>query len=72
MKISNEDKVKSILKKYLKCKIDKNASQKTIEAWDSMNYLLICSDIEKQFKIKINSKNLNKFNSLKNILKLIK
>lgn len=72
MKISNEDKVKSILKKYLKCKIDNNASQKTISSWDSMNYLLICSDIESQFGIKINSKNLNKFDSFKNILKLIK
>tara|TARA_B110000879_G_C10668904_1_gene317167 strand:- start:50 stop:274 length:225 start_codon:yes stop_codon:yes gene_type:complete len=64
--------VQNIIEKYLKCKITKNASQENTPQWDSLNYLLICSELEKKFKIKISSKNINKFNSFKAILKILK
>ena len=35
--------------------------------WDSLAYLSIISDIEKKFKIRIDIKNIENFNSINNI-----
>ena len=49
-----------------------NASTENIEEWDSLAYLSIVSKIEKEFKLEIHQENINKFNSIKNIIKEIK
>ena len=49
-----------------------NASIENVEEWDSLAYLSIVSKIEKEFKLKIHQENINKFNSIKNIVKEIK
>ena len=61
-----------IVKNILNEKINLNSSQANCKNWDSMSYFSILSSLEKKFKIKINQKNFNKFNSVKNILKNIK
>jgi|TARA_B110000438_G_C15583374_1_gene550600 acyl carrier protein len=61
-----------IVKNILNEKINLNSSQANCKNWDSMSYFSILSSLEKKFKIKINQKNFNKFNSIKNILKNIK
>lgn len=48
-----------------------NASTENIEEWDSLAYLSIVSKLEKKFKLKIYQENINKFNSIKNIVKEI-
>tara|TARA_Y100000741_G_scaffold321775_1_gene271116 strand:+ start:360 stop:581 length:222 start_codon:yes stop_codon:yes gene_type:complete len=61
-----------IVKNILNEKINLNSSQTNCKNWDSMSYFSILSSLEKKFKIKINQKNFEKFNSIKNILKNIK
>ena len=61
-----------IVKNILNEKINLDSSQANCKNWDSMSYFSILSSLEKKFKIKINQKNFNKFNSIKNILKNIK
>lgn len=48
-----------------------NASTENIDEWDSLAYLSIVSKLEKKFKLKIYQENINKFNSIKNIVKEI-
>jgi len=47
------------------------ASAENVEQWDSLAYLSIVSKLEKEFKLKISQENINKFNSLENIVKEI-
>ena len=61
-----------IVKNILNEKINLNSSQRNCKNWDSMSYFSILSSLEKKFKIKINQKNFEKFNNIKNILKNIK
>ena len=49
-----------------------NASSINVQEWDSLAYLTIVSKLEKEFKLKITQKNINNFNSIKNIIKEIK
>ena len=48
-----------------------NASTENIEEWDSLAYLSIVSKLEKKFKLKVYQENIDKFNSIKNIVKEI-
>ena len=48
-----------------------DASTENVEQWDSLAYLSIVSKLEKEFKLKIHQENINKFNSLENIVKEI-
>ena len=48
-----------------------NASTENIDEWDSLAYLSIVSKLEKKFKLKIYQENIDKFNSIKNIVKEI-
>ena len=48
-----------------------DASTENVEQWDSLAYLSIVSKLEKEFELKINQENINKFNSLENIVKEI-
>ena len=61
-----------MLKNILNERIDINSSQDNCKNWDSMAYLSILTSLEKNFKIKVTQKNFNSFNSVKNILKIIK
>lgn len=66
----NEDKEKiiSIIMKVLNLdNITEQSTQDDYDEWDSMSYLSIVMEIEKDFKLQINEKNLNNFNSVKNI-----
>ena len=48
-----------------------NASTENIDEWDSLAYLSIVSKLEKKFKLKVYQENIDKFNSIKNIVKEI-
>ena len=45
-----------------------NASIANVEEWDSFTYLSIVFRLETEFNIKIGQENINKFNSIKNIV----
>jgi len=70
-KINLENEVINIVKTVLNEKINTNSSQGNTKNWDSMAYLSILTSLEKKFNIKISQQNFNKFNSIKNIVKLI-
>ena len=74
-KVNNSKKQKDIIKivkNILNEKINLNSNQANCKNWDSMSYFSILSSLEKEFKIKISQKNFNKFDSIKNILKIVK
>lgn len=65
-------KIESLIKKVLNINtLPKNASSTNVEEWDSFAYLTIVSKLEKEFKLTINQKNINNFNSIENIIKEI-
>ena len=67
-KIKIKKIVIEIVTKILKTKkIKNNTKSKNVMAWDSLAYLSIISDIEKKFKIRIDIKNIENFNSINNI-----
>ena len=45
-----------------------NASIENVEEWDSFAYLSIVFKLEMEFNIKIHQGNINKFNSINNIV----
>ncbi len=64
-----EKKVISIISNSLNNKnINLDSNQENTDGWDSLAYLGILSEIEEEFKIQISEKNINNFNSVKNIL----
>lgn len=80
MKMNNNiiDKKKKLVKIFIKnFKLKKN-SKKYEDMflgdgeWDSINHVRLISDLEKEFKLKINNKNFNKFISFKKCLSNIK
>lgn len=58
------------LKNLLKGKIDIKLNE--YQNWDSMSHVKILTLIEKNFKIKINSSNVNKFNAFKSGINYLK
>lgn len=65
-------RVKEILCEVLNLvTIDDNAEQSMYSEWDSLAYLSILSALEDEFKITVNENNINKFNSITNIIKEI-
>ena len=67
-KIKIKKIVIEIVTKILKTKkIQNNTKSKNVMDWDSLAYLSIISDIEKKFKIRIDIKNIENFNSINNI-----
>lgn len=66
------DKVKSILLNELNLDmIEDGARQEDYSEWDSLTYLRILSVLEDEFALQITSENINKFNSIANIVKEI-
>ena len=63
------EEVKSILESELNLDSMKlNACQGDHSEWDSLSYLRILSALEAKYKIEITSENINKFNSIENIV----
>ena len=52
-------------------KINEDSSNDNTPQWDSLSYINIIVKVEKEFSVKINQKNFHKFNSFKNILRII-
>jgi len=66
------DQVKEILMEELNAEsIDDNAKQEDYSEWDSLTYLRIVTAIESKFDIEITPDNINRFNSVANIIKEI-
>ncbi|MCP4265427.1 MAG: acyl carrier protein [Candidatus Brocadiaceae bacterium] len=66
------DKVKSILLNELNLDmIDDNARQEDYSEWDSLTYLRVLAVLEDEFGLQITSENINKFNSISNIVREI-
>ncbi|GEM_PF-2264146 len=67
------DEVKGVLINELNLEaIEDGAKQEDYPEWDSLTYLRIVAALEHAFKIKITSENINKFNSIENIVNEIK
>ena len=65
-------KVKNLILEVLNIEnLPLDASTENVEQWDSLAYLSIVSKLEKEFELKINQENINKFKSLQNIFKEI-
>ena len=48
--------------------INLQSSQENTSEWDSLAYLSVISAMEEEFEIEITEKNINNFDSVKNIL----
>ena len=70
-KISLDSELKKIFKSELKINVKKNSKIYDYEKWDSIGNFNLLLSIEKKFKIKFNSQEFNKLNSLKEIKKVV-
>ncbi len=67
-----EDQIIEIVKKVThNSQVDINSTDKTVEGWDSLAYLLIAQKIEELFDVDINNENINRFDSVRNVLEMI-
>ena len=71
LKISLDNELKKIFKSELKINVKKNSKIYVYEKWDSIGNFNLLLSIEKKFKIKFNSQEFNKLNSLKEIKKVV-
>jgi len=71
LKISLDNELKKIFKSELKINVKKNSKIYDYEKWDSIGNFNLLLLIEKKFKIKFNSQEFNKLNSLKEIKKVV-
>ena len=72
MNQSTEDQIIEIVKKVThNSRVDINSTDKSVEGWDSLAYLLIAEKIEELFNIEINNENIDKFGSIRNVLEMI-
>ncbi|HBR15968.1 MAG TPA: hypothetical protein DD723_10610 [Candidatus Omnitrophica bacterium] len=66
------DRVKEILKNELNLEVlEDTAKQEDYPEWDSLTYLRIVAALESEFGIQITPDNINKFNSVLNIVEEI-
>jgi len=66
------DQIIEIVKKVThNSRVDINSTDKSVEGWDSLAYLLIAEKIEELFNIAINNENIDKFNSIQSVLEMI-
>ena len=71
LKIYLDNELKKIFKSELKINVKKNSKIYDYEKWDSIGNFNLLLSIEKKFKIKFNSQEFNKLNSLKEIKKVV-
>ena len=67
-----EDQIIEIVKKVThNSRVDINSTDKSVEGWDSLAYLLIAEKIEELFDVEINNENIDRFGSIRNVLEMI-
>ena len=67
-----ENQIIEIVKKVTQnSQVDINSTDKTVKGWDSLAYLLIAQKIEELFDVDINNENINRFDSVRNVLEMI-
>ena len=71
LKISLDNELKKIFKSELKINVKNNSKIYDYEKWDYIGNFNLLLSIEKKFKIKFNSQEFNKLNSLKEIKKVV-
>jgi acyl carrier protein len=71
-----DDVEKKVIKIISKIINDEDINDKSVQymyhEWDSLAYLSIAMEIEKQFSIEIDENNFNEFGSVKQIVQIIK
>ena len=75
MKNKIDNQIIKIFRKSLEIKsseFDINANKKNLIIWDSMANVALISNIEKNYKIKFNNNEINKLDSLKKLIKIVK
>lgn len=48
-----------------------NSTDQNVNGWDSLAYLMIALKVEENFKIEISIENIDQFNSIRNIIKIV-
>lgn len=72
MNQSTEDQIIEIVKKIThNSRVDINSTDKSVEGWDSLAYLLIAEKIEELFNVEMNNENIDRFGSIRNVLEMI-
>ena len=67
-----EDQIIEIVKKVThNSQVDINSTDKSVEGWDSLAYLLIAEKIEELFDVEMNNENIDRFGSIRNVLEMI-
>jgi len=67
-----EDQIIEIVKKVThNSRVDINSTDKSVEGWDSLAYLLIAEKIEELFDVEMNNENIDRFGSIRNVLEMI-
>ena len=67
-----EDQIIEIVKKIThNSRVDINSTDKSVEGWDSLAYLLIAEKIEELFDVEMNNENIDRFDSIRNVLEMI-
>ena len=69
-----KEKVKNILISVLKhdnFEMDDELTAAWVDGWDSLNHIIIITEIERCFDIKFKLKDLNKLNKMGNLLELV-
>lgn len=67
-----EDQIIEIVKKVThNSRVDINSTDKSVEGWDSLAYLLIAEKIEELFDVEMNNENIDRFSSIRNVLEMI-
>jgi len=51
--------------------VENNATQEMYSEWDSLAYMGIISKLEEEFEIQISEDNINHFDSISNIIRII-
>ena len=75
MKNKIDNQIIKIFRKSLEIKSSEfniNANKKNLITWDSMANVALISNIEKKYKIKFNNNEINKLDSLKKLIKIVK
>lgn len=62
------DIVKTVTRSDL---VDGDSSIENLSNWDSLAYMSIISEIEINYEVEVNEKNINSFNSIKSIVDIV-
>jgi|TARA_B110000240_G_C13279387_1_gene359400 acyl carrier protein len=65
------DLVEIVKKLTRSSQVDSNSSTENLPQWDSLSYMAIISEIEVIYEVSVTQDNIEKFDSIKSIAKLI-